>query len=294
MLRRGACGEVTGGGGSRREGECAGPLLSGERKRYRRGRAEALPERPAAGVRARAPDLYSRGRGGVKGGARGAVAGGGVTAGGDRRRDKRCRDRREQRRSHGRGRVQSAIRCRGGWSGGGAGGQRGVLTPLFPHHKAFSKTGKRIARHWVSLCFPSAVSARSPAPRRYWCGRHPILPLAPGRVVTPAPCGHPNISPVDWNEGPDGWAPVARNPCNEGTAFLSGLPPPRKMVRPRRRTGFVSLSSNVPNHSCGTNRVCQILKPKLMPHASIFETKRWWRSVLLCTFCIFSRRWMVF
>ena len=30
-------GSVTGGGGDRREGACAGPLLSGERKRYGRG-----------------------------------------------------------------------------------------------------------------------------------------------------------------------------------------------------------------------------------------------------------------
>ena len=48
----------------------------------------------------------------------------------------------------------------------------------------------------------------------------------------------PQISPVDWNEGPEEEVPVARNPCDEGTAFLSGLPPPRRLVCPRRRTGF--------------------------------------------------------
>ena len=51
-------------------------------------------------------------------------------------------------------------------------------------------------------------------------------------------CFDPNISPVDWIEGPEGKVPVARNPCDEGTAYFPGLPPPRKLVLPRRRTGF--------------------------------------------------------
>ena len=56
------------------------------------GRAEAVPERPAAGVRRGAPDHYSRGSEVAKEGARGGVAGGGMTAGAHRRRDERCRD----------------------------------------------------------------------------------------------------------------------------------------------------------------------------------------------------------
>ena len=54
----------------------------------------------------------------------------------------------------------------------------------------------------------------------------------------PALCGHPNILLVDWNEGPEGKVLIERNPCDEGTAYLLGLLPPRKLVRPRRRTGF--------------------------------------------------------
>ena len=109
MLRKGARGGVTGGGGGRLEGACTGPLLSRERKRYGRGRAEALPERLAAGLGRRAPDHYSRGSGVAKEGARGGVAGGGVTAGAHRRRDERCRDRRGERRSHGRGQEQALL-----------------------------------------------------------------------------------------------------------------------------------------------------------------------------------------
>ena len=106
VLRKGARGGVTERGGGRREGECTGPLLSGERKRYGRGRAEALPERPAAGVGWRAPDHYSRGSGVAKEGARGGLTGGCLTAGAHQRRDERCRDRRGERRSHGRGQEQ--------------------------------------------------------------------------------------------------------------------------------------------------------------------------------------------
>ena len=43
------------------------------------------------------------------------------------------------------------MRGRGGWSGGEAGGRQGVLTPLFPHRRAFPTTGRKIARH---LGFP--------------------------------------------------------------------------------------------------------------------------------------------
>ena len=107
MLRKGARGAVTGGGNGRREGASAGPLLSGERRRYGRGRVEPLPERSAAGMRGRAPDHYSRGSGGVKGWASRGVAGGGVTTGADRRRDERCCDRRGERRSHGQGHDQA-------------------------------------------------------------------------------------------------------------------------------------------------------------------------------------------
>ena len=65
MSRKRAHGGATGEGGSRLEGACAGPLLSGERKHYGRGRAEALLERPTAGVRVRALGHYSRGSGNV-------------------------------------------------------------------------------------------------------------------------------------------------------------------------------------------------------------------------------------
>ena len=101
VLRNGACGGITGGGGGRREGAFARPLLPGKRKRYGRGRAEPRLGRPAAGVRGRAPDHYSRGSGGVKEGARKGVTGGGMPPGAGRRRDERCRDRRGERRSHG-------------------------------------------------------------------------------------------------------------------------------------------------------------------------------------------------
>ena len=107
MLRNGAYGGITGGGGGRREGAFARPLLPGEGKRYGRGRGEPLLERPAAGVRGRAPDHYSRGSGGVKEGARKGVTGGGMPPGASRRRDERCRDRRGERRSHGRGQEQA-------------------------------------------------------------------------------------------------------------------------------------------------------------------------------------------
>ena len=107
MLRDVACGGITGGGGGRREGAFARPLLRGKRRRYGRGRAEPLLERPAAGVRGRAPDHYSRGSGGVKEGARKGVTGGGMPPGAGRRRDERCRDRRGERRSHGRGQEQA-------------------------------------------------------------------------------------------------------------------------------------------------------------------------------------------
>ena len=76
------------------------------------GRAEGLLEKPAAGVRRRAPDHYSRGSRVAKEGARGGVAGGGVTAGADRRRDERCRDRKGERRSHGRGQEQALLEGR--------------------------------------------------------------------------------------------------------------------------------------------------------------------------------------
>ena len=103
MLRNGACGGITGGGDGRREGAFARPLLPGERKCYRRGRAEPLMERPAAGLRGRAPDHYSRGSGGFKEGAGKGATGGGMTPGAGRRCDERCRDRRGERRCHGRG-----------------------------------------------------------------------------------------------------------------------------------------------------------------------------------------------
>ena len=65
-----------------------------------------------------------------------------------------------------------------------------------------------------------------------------FVPLLVQFDFTFAPYGHPNISPVDWIEGPEGKVPVARIPCDEGTAYYSSLPLPRKLVRPRRRTGF--------------------------------------------------------
>ena len=111
-FRMGASGSVTTEAGGRLEGSCAGPLLSGEGKRYGRGRGEALPERPAAGVVRRAPDHYARGSGVAKEWARGDVAGGGVTAGAHRRRDKRCRDRRGEHRSHRRGQEQALLEGR--------------------------------------------------------------------------------------------------------------------------------------------------------------------------------------
>ena len=107
MLRQQARGAVTGGGGGRREGACAGPLLSGERKRCGRGRVESLPEKQAAGVRWRAPDHYSLGSGVTKEGARG-----GVTAAAHQRRDERCRDRRGERRSDRRGQEQALLEGR--------------------------------------------------------------------------------------------------------------------------------------------------------------------------------------
>ena len=107
-----ASGSVTGEADGRSEGACAGPLLSGERKRYGRGQAKALPENPAAGMRWRVPDHYSRGSGVAKEGARGGVTGGGVTVGAHRRRDERCRDRRGERRSHGRGQEQALLEGR--------------------------------------------------------------------------------------------------------------------------------------------------------------------------------------
>ena len=64
------------------------------------------------------------------------------------------------------------------------------------------------------------------------------MPLLVQFDFTLAAYGHPNISPVDWIKGREGKAPLASNPCDEGTAYYSGLPPPRKLVRPRRRTGF--------------------------------------------------------
>ena len=60
MLRKGARGGVTGGGGGRREGASAERLLTGERNRYGRGRATELQEGATAGVRGRAPDHDSR------------------------------------------------------------------------------------------------------------------------------------------------------------------------------------------------------------------------------------------
>ena len=118
----GASGSVTTEAGGRLEGACPGPLLSGEGKGSGRGRADALPETPAAGVERRAPDHYSRGSGVAKEGARGGVTGGGVTGGGvtgggvtagaHRRRDERCRDRRGERRSHGRVQEQALLEGR--------------------------------------------------------------------------------------------------------------------------------------------------------------------------------------
>ena len=40
---------------------------------------------------------------------------------------------------------------RGGWSGGAAGGRQGVLTPLFPHRRAFPTTERIRPGTWVSL-----------------------------------------------------------------------------------------------------------------------------------------------
>ena len=60
VLRTGARGGVTGGGGGRRDGAGTQILLSGERKRYGRGRATALAEGATAGDTGRAPDHYSQ------------------------------------------------------------------------------------------------------------------------------------------------------------------------------------------------------------------------------------------
>ena len=106
-------------GGCRFQGSVeAELLLLGERKCYRKGRAEALLEGAAAGVRERAAYYYFRGSGsgsegtgesataGGDGRRRGATAGsllpsGDVTRGADRRHDDRCYDRRGTRKSHG-------------------------------------------------------------------------------------------------------------------------------------------------------------------------------------------------
>ena len=53
------------------------------------------------------------------------------------------------------------MRSWGGCEGGEAGSRKGVLTPLFPHRRAFPKAGRRWPGTWVSLCFPAAVSAWS-------------------------------------------------------------------------------------------------------------------------------------
>ena len=93
----------------------------GARRRYRRGRAVAIPEGAAAGVRGQrrtttlgraealgkgAGDSVTRGGDGRRQGASAGLLlpGGGVTGGADRRHDDCCRGRRGKRRSHGRGR----------------------------------------------------------------------------------------------------------------------------------------------------------------------------------------------
>ena len=96
-------------------------FLLGERKCYGRGRAEALPEGAAAGVRGQrrtttlgraealgkgAGDSVTGGGDGRRQGASAGLplSGGGVTGGADRRHDDRCRGGRGKRKSHGRGR----------------------------------------------------------------------------------------------------------------------------------------------------------------------------------------------
>ena len=105
--RRRNCHDHAKSSGRRYRGSVDGKLLLlGERKCYRSGSAEELPEGAAAGVRVLALGHYSRGSGGVEEGARGGVAGGGVTAGADPRHDERFCDRRGERR-HGQGQEQA-------------------------------------------------------------------------------------------------------------------------------------------------------------------------------------------